>query len=245
MGQKSDNGEVLNVKVAIMQPYFFPYIGYWQMINAVDQYVVFNDVNYINRGWINRNRILCQGKPLYINIPLSKASQNKKINEIEVIQDKKYFSKLLHTLYDCYHKAPYFEETFEFLSNLFNYNTQKQLDLYLLNTIQAICNHLRITTPLILSSELPLASDLHGESRIIKICKLLDGDEYCNAIRGQPLYHRAHFKAEEIALYFLKTDPIIYQQFQEKFVENLSILDMMMFCSKEEIQTMLCSYMLV
>lgn len=233
------------MKLGIMQPYFFPYIGYWQLISAVDKYVVFNDVNYINRGWINRNRILCQGKPMYINILLSKASQNKKINEIDVLQDERHTAKLLRTLHDCYHKAPYFGETFEFISDILTSNVERRLDLYLFDIMRRVCGCLGITTPLVLSSEIPQKPDLRGETRIIALCEALGADEYYNAVGGQSLYNREHFQQEGISLCFLKTNPIVYRQFQNEFVANLSILDVMMFCSPEEIRELLGSYTLL
>lgn len=230
------------MKVAIMQPYFFPYIGYWQLINAVDQFVVLNDVNYINRGWINRNRVLCQGKPLYIHIPLSKASQNKKINEIDVLQDYKHITKLLRTLENCYKKAPYFDNTFPFISDLLLKDHEQKLDLYLFSIIKQICAHIQISTPLICSSMLPTNLNLHGENRILNICNILGADEYYNAPGGKDLYKYEHFQHEGIKLLFLQTKQIQYQQYQNEFQGNLSLIDMMMFCSHTQISDYLSMY---
>ena len=102
------------MKIGIMQPYFFPYIGYWQLLNAVDKYVIYEDVNYIKGGWINRNRILINGEAKYFNVQLKDASPNKKINEIHVSNDAITKRKMLNTLEMNYKKAPYFNEVFLF-----------------------------------------------------------------------------------------------------------------------------------
>ena len=106
------------MKLAIMQPYFMPYIGYWQLMNAVDTYVVYDDVNYINRGWINRNNILISGSSYMFTIMLKKASQNKLINEIEILDD---FSKLKKQIEFAYKKAPYYDRIIVLLNKIFDY----------------------------------------------------------------------------------------------------------------------------
>ena len=100
------------MKIAIMQPYFFPYLGYWQLMNIVDKFVIYDDVNYIKRGWINRNRILVEGKPFYIHVPVMKASQNKIINEMEVFVDSSLRKKELKTIELAYKKAPFFDSVY-------------------------------------------------------------------------------------------------------------------------------------
>ena len=118
------------MKLGIMQPYFFPYIGYWQLLNAVDEYVIFDDVNYINRGWINRNRILVNGEPQYINLQLTGASQNKLINEIEVACDPSFAKKRLRTLEQSYGKAPFYQDTMALVTDILD-DPEKNLAKYL------------------------------------------------------------------------------------------------------------------
>src|SRR5258708_21690699 len=106
---------------AIMQPYFFPYLGYYQLVNAVDTFVFFDDVNYINKGWINRNQLLHQNKPSRFTVPLLRASQNRKINEIELSDFSAWRKQFLRTLEMNYKRAPFFDFVFtwltDFLSN--------------------------------------------------------------------------------------------------------------------------------
>ena len=233
------------MKVAIMQPYFFPYIGYWQLLNAVDQFVIFNDVNFINRGWINRNRILCHGKPLYINVLLNKASQNRKINEIEVIQDQKQETKLLRTLRDCYCKAPCFQPVFDMVSDVLLENDETYLDRYLYRTMQAVCDYIGIKTPMVFSSEIPTGTGLRGQDRILDICKRLGASEYYNAIGGQQLYDAKLFYRNGISLKFLETKSEAYRQGTNEFVPSLSIIDVLMNNSKGETLKLLNQFVLL
>ena len=230
--------------IGIMQPYFFPYIGYWQLMNAVDEYVVYDDVNYIKRGWINRNRILANGEPIFINVQLSKASQNKKINEIDIFDDPKAVKKLCYALELSYKNAPYFNDVYPLLDNIFS-KMNGNLAQFLFTSIKDVCEYLGITTKLVLSSQLEKDNSLDAEAKIIDICKRLSGDRYINAIGGQELYCREHFDEVGIKLNFLKTGDIVYPQYGNNYVPGLSIIDVMMFNSKDRIQELLNQYELV
>lgn len=231
------------MKLGIMQPYFFPYIGYWQLMNAVDKYVVYDDINYIKGGWANRNNILVDGKPHRINLLLKKASPNKLFNETEILHDFDE-KKLLKTISIAYAKAPYYNEVFPLITQILN-NTEICLSKYLIDSFKIINQYIGITTDLIVSSELKKDCSLKGEDKVIHICKLLNADEYYNAIGGTELYNRERFAENNIELHFLKTNDIIYPQFKNEFVPNLSIIDMMMFNSKEQIKNMLEEFTLV
>lgn len=232
------------MKVGIMQPYFFPYIGYWQLLNTVDKYVIYDDVNYINRGWINRNNILMNGKSKMINLSLKHASQNSLINEIEVFQDKKKKEKLLRTIELVYRKAPYYSEVFPIIEDIINYG-ESNLARYLQYSIRQINKYLSINTELILSSTINKDNTLKGQDKIIEICNILQADEYYNAIGGQGLYCYDNFTYHNIKLKFLKTNVVKYEQFSNEFIPNLSIIDIMMFNSVEDIKKMLEQYELL
>ncbi|TAA72303.1 WbqC family protein [Planococcus salinarum] len=233
------------MRVGIMQPYFFPYIGYWQLIKAVDEYVIYDDVNYIKKGWINKNNILVTGEAKPISLRISKASQNKLINEIEIDSDSIYNKKLLKTIREAYSKAPYFQEVFVLIEKVIN---QQELNLakYLTNSIREICNYLDLDTRILLSSDLEKKGELKGQDKILEICELLSADQYVNAFGGFSLYSPLDFEAKGITLKFIKTGDISYQQKKtEEFVPNLSIIDVMMFNSPEEINGMLDDYTLI
>lgn len=231
------------MKVAVMQPYFLPYIGYWQLMNVVDVYVVFDDVNYIKGGWINRNRILLEGKPHYITIPLIGASQNKLINEILIDVDSPLLKKQLRTVNLAYRRAPRFEDTYMFFADLIS-GAERNLTSFILRSFSMVRNHLRINSKLILSSEIEKDNTLKGQDKIISICKAIGADEYINAIGGKELYEVRAFEENGIKLKFLHTDEILYSQLGDAFQPNLSILDMMMFLSDECIAQMLKRYTL-
>ncbi len=229
------------MRLAIMQPYFFPYIGYWQLINVVDRFVLYDDVSYINRGWINRNFILGPQKPQRITLQLNGASQNKLINEISVGDNKK---KLIKTIEQRYSKAKYFRDVFPLIEECSYYNTIN-LAIFLDYSIRRICSYLDIQTEIIVSSEIYRDVTMKGSDAIIDICNKLGAETYINAIGGKELYNSSVFSSKGIDLFFLKTQNIIYRQYSPQFVPNLSIIDVMMFCDINEVRNLLEGFNLV
>ena len=229
------------MKVGIMQPYFLPYIGYWQLINAVDKYVLYDDVQFIKGGWINRNNLLLNGDKFMFNLILNSASPNKLINEISVHQNQ---SKLLKTIELSYKKAPQIKTVLPIINQIVDFEN-KNLAKFIGNSITQICNYLDIKTQIIYSSELQKDNELKGQDKVISICKALKATEYLNAIGGQELYSKETFKVNDIRLEFIKTEQIEYKQFSNQFIPWLSILDILMFNSKEEINKMIINFTLI
>lgn len=232
------------IKVGIMQPYFCPYIGYFQLMNAVDKYVVYDDVNFIKGGWINRNRILLNGEPHFINIPMLGASPNKLINEVGINNQEVLVGKNLKLLEAAYKKAPYFNDVYPLLKEIFEFKTDT-IEKFIFNSFKVINNYLDIKTELIMSSTLDKDNSLRAQDKVLAICKLLNATDYYNAVGGQELYSFEDFKEKDINLHFVKTQEIIYKQFNNEFQSNLSIIDVMMFNSKEEIKQLLNKYELI
>ena len=228
------------MKLGIMQPYFFPYLGYWQLINAVDTYVVYDDVAYIKGGWINRNNILVNEKANLITLSLENSSSFKNINEINIIKNGKNAEKIVKTIQMAYKKAPFFNQVMPILENLLLKNDKIANLNY--NSILEINKYLKINTNIILSSSLSKDNSLKAQDKVIHINKLLGSDTYINAIGGQELYDREEFKREGIELKFLKMNDIKYTQFKNQFVPSLSIIDALMFNSPEQIRVMLTEY---
>ncbi|MFA5455751.1 MAG: WbqC family protein [Sulfurimonas sp.] len=226
------------MKLAIMQPYFFPYIGYWQLISAVDTFVVYDDVNYINKSYINRNNILVDRQKQRVTLELLGASQNKLINEIEIGSNQK---KLLKTLQTAYKKAPFFDDVYAVLENILM-QEEKNLAYFLAFLLKKVSLYLGMDTEFIYSSDIKKNSTLKAQEKIIDIAKILKATNYINAIGGQALYAKERFEQEGIALNFLKTTPLEYKQFTDVFVPNLSIIDVMMFNNKSEITKILSKY---
>lgn len=227
--------------IGIMQPYFMPYIGYWQLMAAVDKYVVYDDVNFIKRGWANRNNILLNGEPYLFSISLKDASQNKLFNEIDIADD---LSKLRKTLYHSYSKAPYYEETMQLLNSIFDYQN-RNLALFLHHSFLEILRFLDINTELIMSSWIEKDSNLKGQDKILDICKSMRANRYINTISGQELYDKYVFAKNGIELKFLKTNAIEYPQFKNPYVPNLSIIDVLMFNGKDRTRKLLNEYTLL
>lgn len=226
-----------------MQPYLFPYIGYWQLIYAVDKFVLLDDVNYIMRGYINRNSILLNEKPYRFTIPIRKASQNKLIMETELKFSLNEKNKFLKLLFFAYKHAPYYNDVMPIIEHII-LNPQENLTKYILFSIYEICEYLQIQTEIFVSSQIKKAEDLHGESRIIEICKKLYADTYINPCGGRELYCPNNFQKQNINLYFLDTikENIHYEQGQGEFISNLSILDVMFFNDKKTILMFLNEY---
>lgn len=229
------------MRIGVMQPYFMPYIGYWQIINHVDEYVIYDDVNFIKGGWINRNRILVNGEPKYINIPMIGASSNKKINEIEISTDKVLKDKIFRKLEMSYQRAPFYYDVMDMMCRVI-YNNENNLAIYLKKSIEEICGYLNIRTNLVLSSQIDKTEGLKSEERLLDICKRLKATEYYNSIGGKGLYSKDNFNREGIKLFFLKTNDIEYKQFNDIFIPNLSIIDVMMFNDINTIQQYLTKY---
>ncbi len=225
-----------------MQPYLFPYLGYFQMIKAVDTFVFYDDVNFIKNGWINRNRILINGRASYFTLQLKDASSFKLINEISFTDNR---DKLLKSIAVSYSKAPYFIEVFELVERCFESEIDKVASIAM-NSVIHVSNYLNLNTVFEVSSE------KYGDTivldrtcRLIEICKRKNATNYINAIGGAHLYEKSFFKECEIELAFIKPKEIIYNQFKNDFVPWLSVIDVLMFNSVEEIQKMLDNYELV
>lgn len=230
------------MKLAIMQPYFMPYIGYFQCMAAVDTYVVYDDVQYIKGGWVSRNNLLIGGEKKMFTIILKGASPNKLFNEIEIGDNFRKFENLLQCNYS---KATYFKEVMPLLHSIFTYE-DKNLGRFLWNSYRKLFEFLDINTNFILSSDIEKDNSLKGKYKVIDICHRLGADTYYNAIGGQNLYDKDEFKREGIDLHFIKTNKINYPQLKNStFEPNLSIIDALMNNSKENVRNLLNAYELI
>lgn len=233
------------MKITIMQPYIFPYIGYFQLIKSVDTFVFYDDVNFIKRGWINRNKILINGKESLLSFPCIKASQNKKINEVGINMEDPQYNKILKSIYSTYKKAPYFETVYPIIEKCFD-SKNKNIADFSIDSVRSVCNYLGFQTTFKVSShEHPKTQHLDKADRLIEISKIEQIENYVNAIGGQEIYQKEYFRNKEIKLSFLKPHLTEYNQFKNTFVPGLSIIDVLMFNSIEEITKMLNQYELV
>jgi len=229
------------MKLAIMQPYFFPYIGYWQLIHAVDRFVIYDDVNYIIRGWVNRNRILINGEPSYITLPLQQASQNRRICDIFLQPSSIWRDKLVKMVENTYRKALYFSEVFPVIERVVRYKTDNLSD-YLAHQLQTLAAFMDIKTQFIVTSRCYGNNDFSGQKRILDICKREGASTYINPQGGQALYDRDTFAQNGLDLKFLIPSNIKYKQFGPLHVPWLSIIDVLMFNGIEGTKKLLVSY---
>ena len=232
------------MKLAVMQPYFFPYIGYFQMVNAVDKFIFYDDVNYIKGGWINRNNIIQNNEKKLITLNLIASSTNKNINEIFISNRN---TKILKTIQQAYSKAPFFDEVIPIIEEIIKPCSQDSLISDITGkSIIKVSEYLGLETKFEYSSMVyPDTKGMDRADRLIEICKKNNAGTYINAIGGADLYTKEYFKKEDIDLYFIQNQMQEYKQFNNEFIPYLSIIDILMFNSVEVIKKMLNNYELI
>jgi len=235
----------MDKRVAIMQPYIFPYIGYFQLINSVDEFIIYDNIQYTKKGWINRNRILVNGKDQLITLSVKKDSDYLNVVERELSESwDKDRNKILNVIKSSYSKAPYFKETFELINQCLN-TSEENLFRFIYSSILLINEYLDIKTSIIISSTVGIDHTLKSQDKVLALCKARNATQYINSIGGVELYSKEIFSQQGIKLNFIKSNPIKYKQFNDNFVSWLSIIDVMMFNSKEQIKEYLNLYTLV
>lgn len=229
------------MRLVVMQPYFFPYLGYFQLIKAAEKFVFYDDVNYITRGWVNRNQILINEQKKYFTLSLRGASQNKKINEIKIGPRS---SKVLKSIRLAYASTPYFEAVFPLIKEVFDAIGEETLISNIAGlSVTKVANYLGLETSFEYSSEAYADTEPLGRAeRLIEICKRNGADTYINAEGGIGLYRQETFQRHGISLKIIKNSLSRYEQFGNEFVPYLSIIDVLMFNSPQEIQKMLDEY---
>lgn len=196
-------------KVAIMQPYLFPYIGYFQLVNEVEKFVFYDDVNYIKGGWINRNKILIGKSPLYFSVPLAKASPNALIKDTRIDSSayQLWLKKFDKTLKMSFAKAPYFDETYQIILEILTESNIEYISELASLSVVKIADHLDLSTEFSHSSkEFRGTSDLERSERLIHISKSLKATHYINVIGGMELYDKDYFSGFSLHLLFLETN---------------------------------------
>lgn len=227
--------------IGVMQPYLFPYLGYYQLVNHCDKFVFYDDVNFITRGYINRNNILSQGKAKRFTIPVIKASQNVNINELYFSNDVK---KILVTLKHSYQKAPFFADVFPIIESILLSENRNVAEITSLSIIK-VFDYLGVKKDVYYSSELSYNREEGAADKLISICENFDATKYCNSLGGQSLYSKAYFIEKGVELSFIDMTEIKYLQGKNDFVNNLSIIDVLMWNSKEKVISLLSRYELV
>ncbi len=230
------------MKLAIMQPYFLPYIGYFQLINSVDTFVVYDNIKFTKKGWMHRNRILVEGKDKLFTVPIRNGSDHLDIVQRALADSFSEESRrIIRRIRAAYSKAPFYEEVIPLIKECFQRREGNLFD-FIYTSLILLVEFLEIDTEIVISSSVSIDHALKSQDKVLAICKELGTSTYVNAIEGRDLYDAAAFREKGIDLRFVKTTPFEYEQFRGEFVPWLSIIDVMMFNSKERIQEYLCDY---
>jgi len=211
-----------------------PYIGYYQLIAAVDLFIVYDNIEYTKKGWINRNRILVNGKDAVFSISIKKDSDTLHVVQRE-LSNVFNRNKLLSQIKGAYKHAPYFNETFKLLERIIG-NEENNLFKYIYYSLVETCRHLGIDTEIKISSNININHALKAQEKVLAICNAMHSDTYINAIGGVGIYNKDEFTTKGIALKFIKTKPFEYTQFGLPFVSCLSIIDVLMFNKVEMVK---------
>lgn len=222
------NGEGAAVKLAIMQPYLFPYIGYFQLLAAVDRFVFYDDINYIKNGWVNRNRLFLAGAVRYMTVPLAGASSFQTIDVVAPEPGEHWKKKLLESVRHGYAKAPHYRLAHEMLASVIH-GDHSSIGALASASVRIVCEYVGLDTELVDSSRQYGNAQLAGEARVIDICLRERASRYLNAPGGAGLYDKAHFAEHGIALEFIVPRLAPYPQLGPAFQPGLSILDVLMF----------------
>lgn len=226
-----------------MQPYFLPYLGYWQLLAAVDRLIVYDNIQYTKQGWINRNRFLRNGADAFFTVPLKKASASLNVADRFIADDFDPVA-LLNPLASAYRRAPFFTTVFPLVEAILT-AAPRNLFEYLLHGLVTTAAFLEIRTPIVVSSTVAIDHGLKAEHKVLALCRALGATRYVNAIGGRELYAVPAFAEHGIDLKFIQSRPIAYRQYDDPFVPGLSIVDVLMFNSKDAVHAMLGAYDLV
>lgn len=221
-------------RIGIMQPYVFPYIGYFQLIHSVDKFVCYDDVTFIKQGWINRNRILLNSSPHFFTIPLASASSNKEIKDTEINYNlyPKWKTKFYRTVEQAYKKSPYYSQVIPVITDVLDKKYQSISELAM-ESIRSVCSYVNIDREFG-SCDIYNNSELNAQDRVLDICKQELATQYINVQGGRELYSKDAFSENNIELFFISPAKVEYEQNAKDFVPWLSIIDVLMY---NDIQT--------
>jgi len=226
------------MRVAIMQPYFFPYIGYFQLISAVDKFIFYDDVNFIKGGWINRNRLLHNGKAQYFTVPLVAASSHKLIREVEIAYALDWLTPMFELLRHDYGKVQHYAEGHEILDRVLRSGARTITEMAK-SSVMSVCDYLGVRADFEMTSTIYGNGMLRGAARVLDICKREGATQYVNLPGGRDLYNAEAFAEAGVTLAFLRPDLAAYPQRSDIFIPGLSIVDAMMHLGPNAAQQIL------
>lgn len=225
--------------VAIMQPYVFPYLGYYQLAHTADHFVFYDDVQFMKGGWVNRNRISNQGKPLIFTIPARGVSSSARIMDIGCGVDAKFQKKFLRQLEQEYRKAPHVEAVVDLVAKTLSGPHEGNMSKLAIASVRNVFDYLDLPLSDQVSSLDHPRADIKGSERVIAVTKALGGQRYVNLPGGVSLYSTDEFAQSGIDLKFIQDQSAPYTQFNHPFIPRLSIIDVMMHNSPDRLRVML------
>jgi hypothetical protein len=217
----------MSKKVAIVQSNYIPWKGYFDLINFVDEFILFDDVQYTRRDWRNRNRIKTPNGPVWLTIPVQvKGKYLQKIRET-VTSSPLWSTRHWKTIVQNYSRAPYFEEYRDFFENLYQQSDEKYLSLINERFIRAICRALGIETTISRSSDYEV---IVGKSeRLVHLCKQTGADGYVSGPIAKNYLDKKLFAREHIEVTFMDYSGYPeYHQIYPPFEHSVSIIDLML-----------------
>lgn len=229
------------MKIAIMQPYLFPYIGYFQLIHSVDKFVFYDDVAYIKQGWVNRNCLCVGGERRYFTLPVTGVRTNTLISEVNVVPGSG--RKVLRSIKEHYRKAPYFDSFFPVVEKILGMDATGISAINCASVVSCM-EYIGLNRPVVLSSETyPESRGIGRVERLFSILKREGASVYVNAPGGRELYDPVDFKKSGFDLYFIEPSFMEYSR-PSPFLGGLSIIDVLMHVSPEEALAMCSNYLL-
>ena len=233
------------MKVGVMQPYFLPYLGYFQLIDSVDSFVFFDDVNFIKKGWINRNSILLNNEAHKFTIPLIKASQNKLINEIYLFDYLTWRNSFMSKIEVSYKSAPNYSNILDLIHDILYANNFELISDLSSSSVMKIMDYINLNRTTFKSSNLNYSSS-NATGKIVSICKKMNATEYINPINGKFLYDSKEFNENNLEIKIIKmSNEISYSQNSPTFISNLSIIDVLMFNTIENVRSLIGKYEII
>lgn len=224
-----------------MQPYIFPYLGYYQLVYCSDVFVLYDDATFIKQGYINRNRILANGQPQRFSLPVPGASSNELIKNLTFAAQT---TKFLKTIKQAYSKAPFFNDVFPLVERVIE-SDDRRIPYMCFRGISEVFQHLGIQKKIILASEIDYDRNASAEDKLIQICRALGSTNYVNSIGGTELYSHESFASKGCNLWFIQMRDIMYDQGTREFVPNLSIIDVLMWCDRKRVRHLLEEFQLL
>lgn len=229
-----------------MQPYFMPYIGYFQLIKIVDKFIFYDDVTFIKQGWINRNKILINNQAKMFSIPLSNASSHVLIKDVLIseIAYQKWRKSFLNSIFFSYKKAKNYSKINALIEKILEKRPETISELAIKSVVE-VAQYLDLKTEFQICSDVYSNTYLSGQNRVLDICINEKAITYINPVGGMELYSKSVFQEKNIELFFIKANKSVYPQFSEEFVPFLSIIDVLMFNDLEDIHKQLDNFTLL